>query len=122
MQALGCFRYDAMIPNGLMRIFSGAPCLIRGVLGEIGVIWPKSHANDGDEPLRRLGPDHVQQAVAEGSKDPVDRQFGSAVVAIDVAMVQVVGVGARGEFAFQDGTLETVVGARRLQCRKLGGV
>ena len=35
-------------------------------------------------------------------------------------MMQVVGVGARGEFAIQDGTLETVVGACRLQRRKLG--
>ena len=47
MQALGCFRYDSKILNGLTRIFSGAPCVIRGVLDEIGVIWPKSLANDG---------------------------------------------------------------------------
>ena len=47
MQALGRFRYDSMIPNGLMWIFSGAPCVIRGVLGEIGVIWPKLLVNDG---------------------------------------------------------------------------
>jgi hypothetical protein len=46
MQALCRFRYDSMIPNGLMRIFSGAPCVIRGVLGEIGVIWSKLLAND----------------------------------------------------------------------------
>ena len=52
MQALGCFRYDSMIPNGLMRIFSGAPSVIRGVLGKIGVI---SLLNDGDVQLRRLG-------------------------------------------------------------------
>ena len=38
MQALGYFRDDSLIPNGLTRIFSGAPCVIRGVLGEIGVI------------------------------------------------------------------------------------
>jgi len=36
MQVLGCFRYDSMILNGLMRISSGAPCVIRGVLGKIG--------------------------------------------------------------------------------------
>jgi hypothetical protein len=47
MQALDFFGDDSMIPNGLMRIFSGAPCVIRGVLGEIGVIWPKLLANDG---------------------------------------------------------------------------
>ena len=52
MQALGRFRYDSMIPNGLMWIFSGAPCVIRGVLGEIGVV---SLLNDGDVQLRRLG-------------------------------------------------------------------
>ena len=40
MQALGCFRYDYMILNGLTRISSGAPCIIRGVLGKIGVIRP----------------------------------------------------------------------------------
>ena len=101
MQALGRFRYDAMIPNGLMLIFSGAPCVIRGVLGEISVIWAKSQMHDGDVKLRRLGPDHVRQAVAESSEDSVERQFGSAVVAIEIAMMQVVGVGARGEFAIQ---------------------
>jgi hypothetical protein len=47
IQLLGCFRYESMIPNGLTRIFSGAPCVIRGALGENGVIWPKSLANDG---------------------------------------------------------------------------
>ena len=120
MQALCRFRYDSMIPNGLMRIFSGAPCVIRGVLGEIGLIWPRAQMHDGDVKLRRLGPDHVRQAVAESSEDSVERQFGSAVVAIEIAMMQVVGVGARGEFAIQDGTLETVVGACRLQRRKLG--
>src|ERR1035441_7948428 len=47
MRVLGCFRYYSMILNGLTRIFSGASCVIRGVLGEIGVIrasrsvpWP----------------------------------------------------------------------------------
>ena len=41
MQVLGRFRYDSMILNGLMMIFSGALCVIRGVLGEISVIWPQ---------------------------------------------------------------------------------
>jgi hypothetical protein len=49
MQALGCFHYDDVILNDLTRIFSGAPCVIRGVLGEIGVIWPEALANDGME-------------------------------------------------------------------------
>jgi hypothetical protein len=40
------FPYYFMIPNGLMRIFSGASCVNCGVLGEIGVIWPKSLAKD----------------------------------------------------------------------------
>ena len=38
MQVLGCFLYDSMIPNGLMLIFSGAPCVFHRVLGEIGGI------------------------------------------------------------------------------------
>ena len=47
MQALGLFRYDYMILNGLIRIFSGAPSVIPGVLGEISVIWPQLLVNDG---------------------------------------------------------------------------
>ena len=39
--------YYFMIPNGLIRIFSGAPSEIRCVLGEIGVIVPKSLVNEG---------------------------------------------------------------------------
>ena len=46
------FPYYFMIPNGLMRISSRAPCVIRGVLGEIGVI---SLLNEGDVQFRRLG-------------------------------------------------------------------
>ena len=38
MQALGFFRDDSMILNGLMRISLGALGVIRGVLGKIGVI------------------------------------------------------------------------------------
>jgi len=38
MRVLGCFHYDDMILNDLMLIFSGAHCVIRGVLGEIDLI------------------------------------------------------------------------------------
>ena len=71
MCMLAFFHYNAMIPHGLTRISSGAPYVIRGVLGEIGVIWPRSRANDGDVELRGFGPDYVRQAIAEGSKDSV---------------------------------------------------
>ena len=37
----------------------------------------------------------------EGSEDFVERYFGSAIVAIEVEVVQVVFVSARGEFAIQ---------------------
>ena len=47
MQALGFFPYYSMIPNGLMRILSGAPSVIHGVFGEIGVIRHQLLANDG---------------------------------------------------------------------------
>ena len=46
------FPYYFTIPNGVMRFFSGAPGVICGVLGEIGVI---SLLNEGDVQLRRLG-------------------------------------------------------------------
>ena len=49
MQVLGRIPYNYMIPNGLMQIFSGAPWVIRGVLGEIAVIWPKSPLVDWTE-------------------------------------------------------------------------
>jgi hypothetical protein len=40
IKALGIFRYYSMILNGLTRIFSGALCVIRDLLGKIGVIRP----------------------------------------------------------------------------------
>src|ERR1035438_4382675 len=62
MQALGCLRYDSMNLNSLTRIFSGASCVIRGVLGEIGVTWPSGrvpwpsrYKSSGQVPSKHIG-------------------------------------------------------------------
>ena len=75
VQLLGCFGYDSMIPNGLTRIFSGATCVIRGVLGQIGVIWRRSQANDGDAQLQGFGPYQVRLAAGREQEESCPRRF-----------------------------------------------
>ena len=77
MQVLGCFRDDSMIPNGLMRIFSGAPCVIRGVLGDIGVIWPKLLANDGRHGRGESQRECSRSRAATGDRRPIFRKLAA---------------------------------------------
>ena len=68
---------------------------------------------------RQLGALAVGEAVAEGAEPPVEGNDAVAVVALKIAVVEIVKIRARGPFAVGDRSLEAVVRTRRPERRVL---
>ena len=80
----------------------------------------KTWVSGGDGLRFLLGRHNVGQSIPQGSEEPVERQRGFAIVTLEVAVMQVMDVGTRGQFSVQERPLEAQVTIRGRESRVLG--